>query len=44
MLIKDVYETIRKKLEVNQFSNQPWIPVSGIGKGAIKIENRKIDD
>ena len=42
MLIKDVYETIRKKLEVNQFSNQSWIPVSGIGKGAIKIENKKI--
>ncbi len=42
MLLKDVYETIRKKLEVNQFSNQSWIPVSGIDKGAIKIENKKI--
>ena len=42
MLIKDVYETIRKKLEVNQFSNQSWIPVSGIDKGTIKIENKKI--
>ena len=42
MLIKDVYEAIRKKLEANQFPNQPWVPVSGIGKGAIKIENKKI--
>jgi hypothetical protein len=42
MLIKDVYETIRKKLDANQFPNQPWVPVSGIGKGAIKIESKKI--
>jgi len=44
MLIKDVYETIRKKLEINRLDIQPWIPVSGIDKGAIKIENKKIDD
>ena len=43
MLIKDVYETIRKKVEVNQFPNQPWIITKGIlGKGAIKIESKKI--
>jgi hypothetical protein len=41
MLIKDVYETIRKKVEVNQFPNQPWITKGILGKGAIKIENRK---
>jgi len=41
MLIKDVYETIRKKVEVNQFPNQPWITMGILGKGAIKIENRK---
>ena len=41
MLVKDVYETIRKKVEVNQFPNQPWITKGILGKGAIKIENRK---
>ena len=41
MLIKDVYETIRKKVEVNQFPNQPWITKGILGKGAIKIENKK---
>lgn len=42
MLIKDVYETIRKKVEVNQFPNQPWITKGILGKGAIKIESKKI--
>lgn len=41
MLIKDVYETIRKKVEVNKFPNQPWITMGILDKGAIKIENRK---
>ena len=41
MLVKDVYETIRNKVEVNQFPNQPWITIGSMDKGAFKIENRK---
>lgn len=32
-----VYNTIKNKVLKNQFPNIPWIPISGISKGAWKI-------
>lgn len=40
MGVYEVYETIRKKVERNQFENQPWIPVGGILTGAWNINKR----
>lgn len=37
-----VYKTVRKKLEINQFPDNPWLPISGISNGAWKISNTQI--
>ena len=36
-----VYETIRGKLENNQFPDQPWTPIAGMSNGAWKISNNQ---
>lgn len=35
--IEILYETIKSKIEKGNFPNQPWIPISGIDRGAWKI-------
>jgi hypothetical protein len=39
--IELLYETIKSKIEKGNFPNQPWIPISGIDRGAWKIEVSK---
>lgn len=39
--IKILYETIKSKIEKGNFPNQPWIPISGIDRGAWKIKKHK---
>jgi hypothetical protein len=39
MGIFEVYETIRKKVERNQFESQPWVPINSLTTGAWNISN-----
>ncbi len=36
-----VYETVRNKLNINQFPDMPWIPISSGMTGAWNISNNK---
>jgi hypothetical protein len=39
--IQELYISIRKKVESGNLPNQPWIPISGIKKGAWNIKFQK---
>jgi hypothetical protein len=39
--IQELYKTIRNKIEFGNLPNQPWIPISGVEKGAWKIQKFK---